>query len=227
MFSFCQNKIITTGEGGAIVTESWDLFEKMKLIRSHGRLETSDYFSTSAVMDYIALGYNFRISTITAALGVAQMKKVEKIIQIRRDDAAYYIKKLHAQAGEVTPMKIPRGYHPVYQLFSVFAKERDTLIKYLDEQGIMTKIYFSPVHMTDFYKNTLGLQVHPPGDGKNFPEYYQPAVFPGALARRDRYGRQFHKNFLRDGAMMPGKADFFAGKTVLVTGGAGASGGNW
>lgn len=156
MFSFCQNKIITTGEGGAIVTNSRDLFEKMKLIRSHGRLDTCDYFSTSAVMDYIALGYNFRISNITAALGVAQMKKVEKIIQIRRDDAVYYIKKLHENAREVTPLKISPGYHPVFQLFSVLAKDRDTLIKYLDEQGIMTKIYFSPVHLTDFYKDTLG-----------------------------------------------------------------------
>ena len=179
MFSFCQNKIITTGEGGAIVTESRDLFEKMKLIRSHGRLETSDYFSTSAVMDYIALGYNFRISTITAALGVAQMKKVEKIIQLRRDDAAYYIKKLHAQAGEVTPMKIPRGYHPVYQLFSVFAKERDTLIKYLDEQGIMTKIYFSPVHMTDFYKNTLGYRCILPVTEKISRNIISLPFFPG------------------------------------------------
>ncbi len=57
MFSFCQNKIITTGEGGAMVTDSRDLYEKMKLLRSHGRLETCDYFSTSAVMDYISIGY--------------------------------------------------------------------------------------------------------------------------------------------------------------------------
>ena len=112
-------------------------------------------------MDYVSLGYNFRISNITAALGIAQMKKVEKIIKIRRDDAAYYRKKLHTPAGEVTPLKIPPGYHPVYQLFSVLAKERDNLIKYLDEQGIMTKIYFSPVHLTDFYKNTLGYGVLP------------------------------------------------------------------
>ena len=69
MMSFCQNKIITTGEGGAIVTNSRDVYERMKLIRSHGRLETADYFSTTETMDYITLGFNFRISSITAALG--------------------------------------------------------------------------------------------------------------------------------------------------------------
>jgi len=80
MVSFCQNKIITTGEGGAIVTDSQDIYEKLKLIRSHGRFERADYFSTTAPMDYITLGYNFRISSITAALGRSQLRKVEKIL---------------------------------------------------------------------------------------------------------------------------------------------------
>ena len=164
-----------------MVTDSRDLYEKMKLIRSHGRLETCDYFSTSAVMDYIALGYNFRISNITAALGVAQMKKVEKIIQIRRDDAEYYIKKLQAQAGEITPLKIPPRYHPVYQLFSVLAEDRDNLIKYLDEKGTMTKIYFSPVHLTDFYKNTLGYRCILPVTEKISRNIVSLPFFPGLL----------------------------------------------
>jgi perosamine synthetase len=155
MFSFCQNKIITTGEGGAIVTESRDLYEKMKLIRSHGRLETCDYFSTSAVMDYVSIGYNFRMSSITAALGIAQLHKVEEIIRIRRKDASRYISRLNKVVTDITLPKIPSGYFHVYQLFSAIAPDRDDLIKHLDSHGIMTKIYFSPVHQTDFYKNTL------------------------------------------------------------------------
>jgi len=72
MFSFCQNKIITTGEGGVIVTNSRDMYEKMKLIRSHGREEkkSDDYFSTTKNMDYIQIGHNFRMSTMSAALGL-------------------------------------------------------------------------------------------------------------------------------------------------------------
>lgn len=155
MFSFCQNKIITTGEGGAMVTDSRDLYERMKLIRSHGRLETCDYFSTSTVMDYVSIGYNLRMSNITAALGIAQLKKVEKIIQIRREDASRYINNLNKTVPEIIIPKIPPVYFHVYQLFSVIAPDRDNLIKYLDAQSIMSKIYFSPVHLTDFYKNTL------------------------------------------------------------------------
>lgn len=155
MFSFCQNKIITTGEGGAMVTDSRNLYEKMKLIRSHGRLETCDYFSTSAVLDYVSIGYNLRMSNITAALGIAQLEKVEKIIKIRREDASRYIHNLNKIVPEIVISEIPHEYYHVYQLFSVIAPDRDNLIKHLDTEGIMSKIYFSPVHQTDFYKNTL------------------------------------------------------------------------
>lgn len=158
MFSFCQNKIITTGEGGAMVTESLDLFEKMKLIRSHGRLETRDYFSTSAVMNYVSIGYNMRMSSITAALGIAQLKKVDKIIQIRRKDASRYISGFRKVVPDITFPKIPSDYFQVYQIFSVLAKNRDALINHLDTQKIMSKIYFSPIHQTDFYKNVLKYQ---------------------------------------------------------------------
>jgi perosamine synthetase len=155
MFSFCQNKIITTGEGGAIVTDSRDLFEKMKLLRSHGRLETCDYFSTSAVMDYISIGYNLRMSNITAALGVAQLKKIETIIKIRRELAAQYTRKLNRAVPVIIVPNVPPSYFPVYQLFSVIVPDRDNLIKHLDNEGIMSKVYFSPVHQTSYYQKVL------------------------------------------------------------------------
>ncbi|UUX92255.1 DegT/DnrJ/EryC1/StrS family aminotransferase [Methanoplanus endosymbiosus] len=154
MLSFCQNKVLTTGEGGAIVTDSRDLYEKMKLIRSHGRLETADYFSTNAVMDYVTLGYNFRMSNITAALGLSQLRKAEKIISMRRSDAEYYLNRLSQISGIEIP-DLPDDYYHVYQLFSVIAKERDSLIKFLEDKGIMSKIYFTPVHKTHFYQSKL------------------------------------------------------------------------
>jgi len=155
MMSFCQNKIITTGEGGAMVTDSRDVYEKMKLIRSHGRLETADYFSTTAVMDYVSLGYNFRMSNITAALGVSQLGKVEDIIKMRRADAAYYIQRLRAEVPDCIIPKLPEDYYHVYQLFSLRVKDRDALIQHLEGKGIMTKIYFSPVHYTHFYRSQM------------------------------------------------------------------------
>jgi perosamine synthetase len=157
MMSFCQNKIMTTGESGAMVTDSRELYEKMKLIRSHGRLETADYFSTTATMDYISLGYNFRISNITAALGLSQIKKVDTLIAKRRADASYYIDQLQ-KIPACRIIKPPLHYHHVYQLFSILVEKRDELMHHLEKQGIMTKVYFSPVHQTHFYKNVLKYQ---------------------------------------------------------------------
>jgi len=155
ILSFCQNKIITTGEGGALVTNDRDLYEKIKLIRSHGRPDSLDYFSTTKVLDYLTLGYNFRISTMTAALGIAQMKKVETILRQRRSDADYY----RSGLGEIKGLTVPTGQpyaNPVYQLYSVLTENRDALIAYLEKKGIMTKIYFPPVHKTHYYQNVLG-----------------------------------------------------------------------
>jgi len=159
MFSFCQNKIITTGEGGCIVTDSKEVYEKLKLIRSHGRQENSNYFTTSGYMGYVTLGYNFRMSDITAALGIAQVKKVNKIIEMRRKNAEYITKKL-SKIKEIILPDSPQDYFHVYQMYTIRIEKgrkiRDDLIKYLAEKGIATKVYFYPVHLTQFYKREFG-----------------------------------------------------------------------
>ena len=157
MLSFCQNKIITTGEGGAIVTDSKEVYEKLKLLRSHGRLETQDYFSSTGYMDYVTLGYNFRMPTMIAALGLSQLKKVNKIIKMRRDRAEYMTKKL-SKVKEVTLPIPPPDYIHVYQMYAIRIDEnlRDDLMKYLSERGIMTKVYFPPIHLTHFYRTKFG-----------------------------------------------------------------------
>lgn len=179
MMSFCQNKIITTGEGGAIVTDSRDIYEKMKLIRSHGRLETADYFSSTDTMDYITLGFNFRISTMTAALGRAQLRKVNHIINQRRSDAAYYFNNLQKSGPEISIHSLPKDYYSVYQLFSIRARRRDELMKYLSDLGIMTKVYFSTVHETHFYKTVLGYECSLPVTEKCSKEIISLPFYPG------------------------------------------------
>lgn len=109
MFSFCAPKVVTTGEGGVTVTDSRDVYERLKMFRSHGRADTKDYFSTNEYLDYISLGYNFRMSNIIAALGIAQMDKIDKIIEMRRRNADYLTGKLE-NIKEIKTPSAPKGY---------------------------------------------------------------------------------------------------------------------
>jgi perosamine synthetase len=149
-------RIVTTGEGGAVLTGSRELAERLKLLRSHGRLETADYFSSCGAMDYVTLGYNFRMSSITAALGTAQLAKADRLIALRKAKAACYGRKLRAEVPGVFLREPPDGFDSVHQLYSIEVPRRDELMAYLEGEEIMTKIYFPPVHQTHFYRNVLG-----------------------------------------------------------------------
>jgi len=155
MVSFCSNKVITTGEGGAIVTNSKPIYEKLKLLRSHGRAETSNYFTSSEYMDYVELGYNFRMSNITAALGISQLEKITKIIALRQQNAKYLAKKLEHMPQIQLPYP-PKGYTHIYQMFTIHVKGgkklKDALKDYLNKLGIGAKVYFYPIHLTTFYR---------------------------------------------------------------------------
>lgn len=179
MLSFCQNKVITTGEGGALVTDSKDLYEKVKLVRSHGRLEISDYFTSSECMDYVTLGYNFRLSNISASLGLAQLRKVEAIIDMRTRIAERYTSLLRTNVPVASPMSAPNGYKHVHQLYSVRVPDRDGLMKILTEHGIMTKIYFPPVHLTHYYHHELGYRVSLPVTDNVANDIVSLPIYPG------------------------------------------------
>ncbi len=156
VLSFCQNKIIATGEGGAAVTNSSNIYERLKLIKSHGRSDVKNYFSSVDSSDYIDLGYNFRMPTFVAALGLAQLNKINKIIEMRRSAAEYYARRLKEIPRIKLQPPLKDCFH-VYQLYviRVTANDRGALMKYLAGKGVMTKIYFLPVHSSSFYKNKL------------------------------------------------------------------------
>jgi len=155
MFSFCQNKVITAGEGGLIVTDSKSIAEKLHLIRSHGRVESKEgYFATTQDLDYIQTGYNYRMPSINAALVLSQFKKFNTIIQMRRAKAAYLSKKLTKIKKIRTPTESNSEYY-VYQLYTIELPDktiRDHLQEYLTKAGVMTKVYFEPIHLKTYYK---------------------------------------------------------------------------
>jgi len=145
--SFCQNKIVATGEGGAAATT--------KLFRSHGRA-SSDYFGSSKSGRHVAVGGNFRMPDVVAALGCSQMAKVEQLIEGRRD-AALRMNEAFAETDGVDPHTLSHGRH-VYQFYAVtFVPDidRDAVIQFLDERGISSKVYWDPpVHLSDYYKKS-------------------------------------------------------------------------
>ncbi len=154
VFSFAGNKVLTTGEGGAIVTNSKKIFNKLKLIRSHGRIENQNYFTSNIKPNYVDLGYNWRMSSITAALGITQLSRLEKIINLRRNNAAYLTSRLKKHTKIKVPIE-PKKYRHVFQIYSIQLPNsylRNKLMKFLTKKGIMSKVYFSPIHQTKFYK---------------------------------------------------------------------------
>lgn len=159
IFSFAGNKVLTTGEGGCITTDSKKLYEKLKLIRSHGRVENRNYFTSMQKPQYVELGYNWRMSSMTAALGISQFSKLEKLINLRRKNAQYLSSKLR-RFKEIKVPQEPMGYKHVYQLYSIRLenkKMRDGLMKFLAKRGIMSKVFFYPVHSSPFYKKMSGI----------------------------------------------------------------------
>jgi len=153
IFSFCGNKVLTTGEGGAVVTNSKEIYEKIKLIRSHGRLDTKNYFENPSQPNYFQLGYNWRMSSITAALGISQLNKLDKIITMRQNNAKYISERLKKFSHIKTPNP-PSEYDHIFQMYSIRLsnnKIREQLRLFLLEKGIFSKVYFDPIHQTPYY----------------------------------------------------------------------------
>jgi perosamine synthetase len=159
IFSFCQNKVLTTGEGGCAVTDDEEVARRLRLVQSYGRQMEGDYFSKSDGIDYVEVGYNWRLSSMAAALGLSQLNKVDELIRRRRENAAY----LDARLGKIAGVELitPRDRTTaVYQMYTVKVRggreTRDALSAFLKERNIASKVYFEPAHNYTVFKE-LGL----------------------------------------------------------------------
>lgn len=160
MFSLCQGKIISAGEGGLVVTNNTKVYEKMKLLRSHGRFEkeNSDYFSSIDEPEYLELGYNFRMSTISAALALSQLNKIKTLIELRQKNAAV-LNQSFRNIPEITRPLPPVGFDHFYQMYTISLPNeivRNNLQQYLTAKGIQTRPYFHPIHLKTFYSKNYG-----------------------------------------------------------------------
>ena len=155
-FSFYPTKIITTGEGGAVVTDDSELAEKLRIIRCVGR-------SGLGPTEVVELGHNFRMSELQAALGVVQMGRINDILENRRNIANYYDKKFRSMK-EIIPQKITKGAKSSYYAYIVRVNEdigmsRDYIRQKLwEEYGIETTILYKPIHLHHYYRNIVKVE---------------------------------------------------------------------
>ncbi|MBU2510505.1 aminotransferase class I/II-fold pyridoxal phosphate-dependent enzyme [bacterium] len=143
IFSFFGNKTITTGEGGVVVFNDPQVADKARILRDHGMSKEIKYWH-----DYI--GFNYRMTNLQAAIGVAQMERFEQIIEQKRRIAADYIQHL-SQFSQLTMPPEASWATNSYWLFTTLYSElegisRDTLIEMLLKNGIETRPTFFPIH---------------------------------------------------------------------------------
>lgn len=148
-FSFYANKIITTGEGGMAVTNDENLADRMAWLRSHAFGRGGKHFW------HEELGYGYRMSALQAALGVSQVRKLEKLIQKRRRNAKLYneaFSKLVEHGLVELPPEEPWAKN-VYWMYSILvnSKSRDKLMAFLSNRGIETRTFFYPIHKQPYY----------------------------------------------------------------------------
>lgn len=173
-FSFHARKVITTGEGGMVITARPELASTLEALRSHGAT-TSDLarhrLGSFALPEFNLLGFNYRMTDLQGALGVAQLSKLDWLLEQRVRLARRYDADLSEVPHLATP-QVPEGLEHTYQSYVLFVKEsspldRDELALRLQQRGIATRQGTHAVPLLGFYRQKYG---------------YTPADFPRAWA---------------------------------------------
>ncbi|MBL6693280.1 MAG: UDP-4-amino-4,6-dideoxy-N-acetyl-beta-L-altrosamine transaminase [SAR86 cluster bacterium] len=173
VFSFHPVKIITTGEGGAITTNSQTLAKKITALRSHGITRNKEEFKKCFVPDWYYqqhfLGFNYRITDLQAALGISQLKRIDSFIKKRRKIAKYFTENLNADFKTITTEEIKISSN---HLFIIKNNRRDELREYLLKHEIFTTLHYFPIHLQPFYAS-MGFKL---GDFPNTEKYGDEAL---------------------------------------------------
>lgn len=182
-FSFHPVKPITTAEGGMITTCSAELALKLQDLRSHGVTRDADRFVGDCVepwyYEQLSLGFNYRMSDLQAALGISQIKQLDKFLKRREDIAQRYMDELSG-----LPLQLPTvsdGDRCGWHIFVVRVQSgtRNQVLKAMRERGIGVHLHYIPVYRQPHY-SAMG---HKPSDYPNMELYYEQAmtlpIFPG------------------------------------------------
>jgi perosamine synthetase len=183
-FSFYPTKNITTAEGGMVITNSKQIAEKVRQLRSHGMTKSlKNRYSSEYpwIFDIVEPGYNYRLDEIRASLGITQLKRIKKINLLRKKASLYYHKNLQNIPGIILPDMVNDKSHS-YHLYTIRIKSpyklsRNQLFKKLKDDGIRTTVYWMPIHMYTAYKKFTN-QTNIKNTSKTYEEILALPLFP-------------------------------------------------
>jgi len=159
-FSFFSNKNLTTGEGGMVATRHKELAERVRRMRSHGMraLSWDKYHGHLSSYDIKELGYNYRTTEIQSALGLVQLKELDRKNRKRKRLVEAYQKELQGVKDISVPF-LREKHHASYHLFSILLApsiDRNKVMERLKDFGIQTSVHYSSVHLFSLYRNQFG-----------------------------------------------------------------------
>lgn len=153
IFSFHPVKHITCGEGGIITTNSKELYDKIKTLRTHGVVSDPDKmvdYQGGWYYEMQMLGYNYRLTDFQAALGTSQLKRAVKNVEIRRSIAAKYDEVFKGTFVETqSPID---NYNNAYHLYPIQVENRKAVFDHLRSNNIQVQVHYVPVHLHPYYK---------------------------------------------------------------------------
>jgi len=160
IFSFHPIKSITTGEGGSILTNNRQIYQWLLLLRNHGITKARGEFINKNAGDWYYemqhLGFNYRLTDLQSALGISQLRKIDKFLRRRREIADIYNKELSAIDEIILPIERPyvkSSWH-IYQI-RLKAAKRKHIFKELKKAGIGVQVHYIPVYLQPYYRNNL------------------------------------------------------------------------
>lgn len=192
ILSFHPVKHITTGEGGAVTTNDRRLYEAVSTLRSHGIVRSNALARRHGPWHYEmrALGFNYRMTDLQAALGLSQLKRADQMLARRREIADEYRALLAGVPGIELPVE-PAGFESAYHLYAIkidFMKIKTTragLMRALAADGIGTQVHYIPINSQPYYRE-LGYRPAEPEAARYFARALSLPMFPAMTAGQVR-----------------------------------------